>query len=135
MVTIMRIRRSFDEEDLGEGESRRITATVRDARETASRTLRAVVLRVKCQPRPRPVLQEIVESARALTGARYGLIATVDYEVPQDLVTAGLTPDEAANGGLALPRLRAAARRTPEAALRDVLARHAGHAAAGDVAE
>ncbi len=43
--------------------------------------------------------------------------------------------DDPANGGLALTRLRAAARRSPEAALRDVLARHADHAAARDVAK
>ena len=40
-----------------------------------------------------------------------------------------------ANGGLALTRLRAAARRSPEAALRDALAGRADHAAARDVAE
>ena len=43
--------------------------------------------------------------------------------------------DDPANGGLALTRLRAAARRSPEAALRDALSRHADHAAARDVAE
>ena len=43
--------------------------------------------------------------------------------------------DDPANGGLALTRLRAAARRSPEAALRDVLAGRADHAAARDVAE
>ena len=40
-----------------------------------------------------------------------------------------------ADGGLALTRLRAAARRSPEAALRDALAGRADHAAARDVAE
>ena len=40
-----------------------------------------------------------------------------------------------ANGGLALTRLRAAARRSPEAALRRVLEAHGGHAAARGVAE
>ncbi len=40
-----------------------------------------------------------------------------------------------ANGGLALARLRAAARRSPEAALRRVLEAHGGHAAAREVAE
>ena len=41
------------------------------------------------------VLQEIVETARTLTGARYGLITTIDDSgQPQDLVTAGFTPEE-----------------------------------------
>ena len=43
--------------------------------------------------------------------------------------------DDPANGGLALTRLRAAARRSPEAVLRDALAGRADHAAARDVAE
>ena len=38
------------------------------------------------------VLHEVVESARALTGARYGAIATIDEQgVPQDFVTSGMT--------------------------------------------
>ena len=40
-----------------------------------------------------------------------------------------------ANGGLAVTRLRAAARRSPEAALRRVLEAHGDHAAAREVAE
>ncbi len=41
------------------------------------------------------VLQEIVETARTLTGSRYGLITTVDDSgQPRDLVTAGFTPEE-----------------------------------------
>ena len=43
--------------------------------------------------------------------------------------------DDPASSGLALTRLRAAARRSPVAALRRVLEAHGGHAAAGDVAE
>ncbi len=43
--------------------------------------------------------------------------------------------DDPANGGLALTRLRAAAKRSPEAALRQVLEAHGGHAAAPGVAE
>ena len=43
--------------------------------------------------------------------------------------------DDPASGGLALTQLRAAARRSPEAALRQVLARHENHAAARGVAE
>ena len=41
------------------------------------------------------MLNEVVESARALTGARYGAIATIDEAgVPQDFVTSGFTADE-----------------------------------------
>ena len=41
------------------------------------------------------MLHEVVESARALTGARYGAIATIDEAgVPQDFVTSGFTADE-----------------------------------------
>ncbi len=43
--------------------------------------------------------------------------------------------DDPASGGLALTQLRAAARRSPVAALRRVLARHESHAAARGVAE
>ena len=43
--------------------------------------------------------------------------------------------DDPANGGLAVTQLRAAARRSPEAALRRVLEAHGGHAAARGVAE
>ena len=58
-------------------------------------SLCAAVLRVSASLDHETVLREIVESARALTGARYGLIATVDDNgQPQDLVTAGLTADE-----------------------------------------
>ncbi|MCY3772853.1 MAG: response regulator [Gemmatimonadetes bacterium] len=40
-------------------------------------------------------LNEIVESARTLTGARYGAIATIDEAgAPQDFVTSGLTETE-----------------------------------------
>ena len=41
------------------------------------------------------VLQEVVDGARALTGARYGVITTVDDSgQPQDFVTSGLSPEE-----------------------------------------
>ena len=41
------------------------------------------------------VLREVVESARALTGARYGGITTIDGSgQPQDFITSGLTPEE-----------------------------------------
>ena len=51
----------------------------------------AAVLRVSATLDLETVLREIVDSARTLTGARYGLIATVDDAgQPQDFVTAGL---------------------------------------------
>ena len=51
----------------------------------------AAVLRVSASLDLETVLREIVDSARALTGARYGLITTVDDAGrPLDFVTAGL---------------------------------------------
>ena len=57
--------------------------------------LSAAVLRISASLDVVTVLQEVADSARALTGARYGLIATVDEagEV-QDFVSSGITPDE-----------------------------------------
>ena len=53
--------------------------------------LGAAVLRVSASLDLETVLREIVESARALTGARLGVIATVDDAGrPHDFVTAGL---------------------------------------------
>ena len=70
------------------------------ARETAAlreriSRLSAAILRINASLDQATVLQEAVASARALTSARYGLIATVD-EVGEvrDLVSSGLTPDE-----------------------------------------
>ena len=41
------------------------------------------------------VLHEVVKSARALTGARYGAIVTIDESgKPEDFVFSGVTPDE-----------------------------------------
>ena len=41
------------------------------------------------------IVHEIAESARALTGARYGAVATLDDSgQPRDFVTSGFTPDE-----------------------------------------
>ena len=53
----------------------------------------AAILRVSASLDLETVLREIVDSARALTGARYGMIATVDDAgQAQDFVTAGLAP-------------------------------------------
>ena len=58
-------------------------------------TLHAAILRINSSLDLDTVLHEVVDSARALTGARYGLIATVDESgQSRDVVTSGLTPDE-----------------------------------------
>ena len=58
--------------------------------------LSAAVLRISASLDVDTVLREVVESARALTGARYGVIATVDEAGrAQGHVTSGLTPEEA----------------------------------------
>ena len=57
--------------------------------------LSAAILRISASLDMDTVLQEVVDSARALTGARYGVIATVDdCGRGQDFVTSGFTPDE-----------------------------------------
>ena len=57
--------------------------------------LSAAILRISASLDLATVLQEVVDSARALTGARYGVIATVDDagEV-QDFVSSGFSPEE-----------------------------------------
>ena len=58
--------------------------------------LSAAVLRISASLDVDTVLREVVTSARALTGARYGVIATVDEGgLPQGHVASGLTPEEA----------------------------------------
>ena len=55
----------------------------------------AAVLRVSASLDLETVLREIVDSARTLTGARYGVIATVDEAgAPRDFFFSGFTPDE-----------------------------------------
>ena len=57
--------------------------------------LSAASLRISASLDLDTVLNEVVESARALTGARYGAIATIDGKgEPQDFVTRGLTDEE-----------------------------------------
>ena len=58
-------------------------------------SLGAAILRINASLDPRTVLQRAIDSARELTGARYGLIATTDDvgEV-RELVSSGFTPDE-----------------------------------------
>ena len=63
-------------------------------RNRASR-LSAAILRISASLDPDTVLTEIVESARALTRARYGAIATIDDSgQAQDSFISGLTPEE-----------------------------------------
>ena len=60
----------------------------------------AAVLRASASLDLETVLREIVDSARALTGARYGMITTVDDAgQPQDWVISGWTADEQAAMG------------------------------------
>ena len=58
-------------------------------------TLNAAILRVNASLDLDTVLGEVVESARTLTGARWGIIATVDEAgAPRDFVFSGFTPEE-----------------------------------------
>ena len=60
--------------------------------------LSAASLRISASLDLETVLNEVVESARSLTGARYGAIATIDEAgVPQDFVTSGFTAEEHRN--------------------------------------
>ena len=57
--------------------------------------LSAAVLRISASLDVGAVLRETVDSARALTGARYGVITTIDEAgEPQEFVTSGLNVDE-----------------------------------------
>ena len=57
--------------------------------------LTAAMLRISANLDLETVLREVTQSARALTGARYGAIVTIDEKgEPQDFVTSGLTDDE-----------------------------------------
>ena len=57
--------------------------------------LSAAILRISASLDLNTVLQEAVESACALTGARYGGITTLDEGGQvRDFVTSGITPDE-----------------------------------------
>ena len=57
--------------------------------------LSAAILRISQSLDLATVLEEVVESARALTGARLGVITTIDEQGEvQDFVTSGLSPEE-----------------------------------------
>ena len=58
-------------------------------------TLTAAILRISATLDLDTVLAEVVASARGLTGARYGVIVTVDESgAPRDFVFSGVTPEE-----------------------------------------
>ena len=57
--------------------------------------LSAAILRISASLDVTTVLHEVVDNARALTGARYGVITTIDESGQlQDFVTSGFTPAE-----------------------------------------
>ena len=63
-------------------------------RESISK-LNSASLRISASLDLETVLQEVVESARALTRASHGVIATIDEEGrPVDILTSGLTDEE-----------------------------------------
>ena len=67
----------------------------KDALRERISTLSAAILHVNATLDLDTVLAGVVESARALTGARYGVIATVDEAgAPRDFVFSGVTPAE-----------------------------------------
>ena len=71
--------------------------TAREAHVPGERdcALRAAIPRIGTSIDLDTVLNEVVESARALTGAAYGAIATVDEAgEPRYFVTSGFTPEQ-----------------------------------------
>ena len=76
------------------GDSLESRREIEALRERMSR-LSAAVLRASSSLDLDTVLQEVVDSARALTGARYGVIVTVDgADRIEEFVTSGFTPAE-----------------------------------------
>ena len=74
------------------------TETGEAASEARDSGLAGALLRIGGTLDLETVLQEVVESARGLTGARYGAIATIgETGAAQDFVTSGLTEDEHRN--------------------------------------
>ena len=75
----------------GPDESRRENAALRERISTLS----AAILRISASLDLDTVLREVVDSARALTGSRYGMIATVDERgAILEFMAPGLTPEE-----------------------------------------
>ena len=74
---------------------RKPTAAEHEALGARVSALSAASLRISASLDLETVLNEVVESARALTGARFGAIATIDEAgAPQDFVTSGFTEAE-----------------------------------------
>ena len=68
------------------------TAAENEALRARISALSAASLRISASLDLETVLNEIVDSARALTGARFAAIATIDEAgAPQDFVTSGFT--------------------------------------------
>ena len=71
------------------------TAAEHEALRARVSALSAASLRISASLDLETVLNEVVGSARALTGARFGAIATIDEAgAPQDFVTSGFTEEE-----------------------------------------
>ena len=67
----------------------------KEAPRERSSALTDAVLRINASLDLDTVLREVMESAQALTGARWGVIATVDEQgTPQDFVFSGFTSEE-----------------------------------------
>ena len=74
---------------------RKPTAAEHEALRARVSALSAASLRISASLDLETVLNEVVDSARALTGARFGAIATIDEAgAPQDFVTSGFTDAE-----------------------------------------
>ena len=75
--------------------SRRTEAGERGAARAHLHAFSAAILRISASLDLDTVLREVVDSARALTGARYGMIATVDDAgAIQEFIAPGLSADE-----------------------------------------
>ena len=71
------------------------TAAQHEALRARVSALSAASLRISASLDLETVLNEVVDSARTLTGARFGAIATIDEAgAPQDFVTSGFTEEE-----------------------------------------
>ena len=83
--------------------NREVASAENEALRQRISTLSAAILRISASLDLAVVLQEAVDSARALTGARYGIIVTIGP--PEEFVTSGLTVEEVQRL-LALPYAR-----------------------------
>ena len=81
---------------MGQGDQTAQDDTPRESGSAArDATLTAAILRIGASLDLDTVLREVVDSARALTGAAYGVIATVDEAgQPRDFVTSGMSDEQ-----------------------------------------